>query len=768
MRNTLKIFLRTLYRKKFYSVLTIGGYAISMSVILVIASFIIQETNTDKSFKNIEQIYRIKRSNNNAQIPETLLDDVKETIPEVNKMCLYNVAEKAYFTDGKMNAMSVISTNDDFIEMFSFQFIFKSDDPTLLVKDNIILTKSFSEKLFGAKNPVGKLIDVGDSNSLKIVGVVSDLPSNSSFNFEAIVSSKMPIGRHYVGYNDEQHVMFKSLIMLHPYSNKTKVSDLIKDKINHWQAFKDQQLSIQPFKKVYFDSHTFNDGLNHANKNMIYLLSVIALLILFMTIFNYVNLTISGGFERMKEIGIRRTTGASPKIIFRQIIFESILTTFLAMLGAVILAILIAPIFSAVINISFDLKALLTKPSVTITGLILFIITGAVAGIYPAFILSKATPLKNLAQKKPSIIGSKGILITSQFVITITLMLSLIVINKQLKFIKHKDLGFDQDSIVKLKISGMPPNDREVFRNKLSNYQGIGAISSSTGTPMELIGNTSSSFEINGIHKTLFSKSFSIDQDFIPMFKIKMIHGRNFNDSDRDHKTCLINEHLFKELEWNNLADKQFNGRTVVGVVNNFNYENLYTDVGNLIMTKEPSRYANHLNIKITGEIGSAMKIINDTYKQFSPKIPISYRFYDDWLQSMYQKEEKQASAISFFTIIAIIISCLGLIGFIKSLSIKKTKEIGIRKVNGAKISEVLILLNKDFVKWVTIAFVIATPIAYYAMSKWLENFAYKTTLSWWIFALAGVLALGIALLTVSWQSWRAATRNPVEALRYE
>jgi putative ABC transport system permease protein len=768
MKNNLKIFLRTLQRKKVYSIVTIGGYAISMAVVLIIVSFLIQETSTDKSFKNSEQIYRIKRVDNNAQVPETLLNDVKASIPEVHKMCLYNVGEKTFKNDGIRHTMKVISTNDDFIDMFSFRFIFQSNDPTLSVKDNIILTKSFSEKLFGAENPIGKTLDTGDSNLLKIVGVVADLPSNSSFDFEAVVSSEMRIGRHYIGYNNEQHVMYKSFIMLHPGSDPEQVSNLIKDKIDHWQAFKGEQLSIQPLKQVYFDSQTINDGLNHANKSMIYLLSVTALLILFMTIFNYVNMTVSGGMERMKEIGIKRTTGASPKIIFRQILFESLFTTLLAMLVAVILAILLAPVFSSLINNSFDFKALITSPRVIITGIILFILTGTVAGIYPASVLSGITPLQNLSYKKLSVTGYKGMLITFQFVITITLILSLLIINKQLKFIKHKDLGFDQDKIVKLHITSILPNDREAFKSELSRFHGISALSTSTGSPMDLTGSTSGSIDINGKQKLLSSKQFSIDQDFISMFRIKIIHGRNFYDSENDHNTCLINEHLFKELEWGNISDKKLFGKDVVGVVNNFNYENLYTDVGNLIMTKEPSKYADHLNIKISGEIGQAMDVIKKTYKQFSPEIPISYLFYDDWLQNMYQKEEKQASAIRFFTIIAVIISCLGLIGFIENVTTKRIKEIGIRKVNGAKISEVLIMLNRDFIKWVAIAFVIATPIAYYAINKWLENFAYKTELSWWVFALAGVMALGIALLTVSFQSWKAATKNPVESLRYE
>ena len=432
------------------------------------------------------------------------------------------------------------------------------------------------------------------------------------------------------------------------------------------------------------------------------------------------------------------------------------------------MAIFLAPLFSSIINKNLDFNTLISQPRVIFSGVLLFFLTGIIAGIYPATVLSRTTPLKNLSKTKHSIDNRKGLVLAFQFVITSALIMSLLVIHKQLEFVKHKDLGFDQEKILKLHITGMPPQNRESFKNELSGFHGISAISSSTGSPMDLTGSTGGSFDVNGEQKQINSKQFSIDQDFIPMFNIMIVRGRNFIDSDNDHFTCLINEYLFNSLGWNNISDKKLFGDKVVGVVKDFNYENLYTDIGNLIMKKEPGKYANHLNIKISGDIGSTMDFIKNTYKKFSPEIPISYQFYDDWIQRMYEREENQAKAINLFTVIAIIISCLGLIGLIEDATTKRIKEIGIRKVNGAKISEILTMLNKDFVKWVVIAFVIATPIAWYVMNKWLENFAYKTTLSWWIFALSGIMALGIALITVSWQSWKAATRNPVKALRYE
>jgi putative ABC transport system permease protein len=255
-----------------------------------------------------------------------------------------------------------------------------------------------------------------------------------------------------------------------------------------------------------------------------------------------------------------------------------------------------------------------------------------------------------------------------------------------------------------------------------------------------------------------------VDDDFIETFGLTILKGRNINSSDQN--VCLINEHLYKFLEWNDYTGKTLFGSIVIGVVKNFNYQNLYNEMGHLQLKKLANPTA--LSIKIDNEISRNIEYIKKTFREFEPVAPITYRFYDNWVQSVYEKEEKQLSAIKFFTVLSIIISCLGLFGLTKLAASKRTKEIGIRKINGAMISEIMIMLNKDIIKWVILAFVIACPIGWYAMHKWLENFAYKTDMSWWVFALSGLMAIIIALLTLSWQSLKVATRNPVEALRYE
>ncbi len=764
MLNTLKIFIRSLKRKKTKSIITIGGYAVSMAVTFLLVSFIIGEKSVNTGFENGENIYRIKRSDEKSIVPITLRDDVKGKIPGVEKMCYYSIWERLYKHEDIHEMARFIATNDDFIDMFSFHFIHQSSNPTLSIKENIILTRKFSEKLFGTENPVGKILEI-NRKPFTIAGVVTDPPENSSFRFDAFINFELgPILRQGFG-NDEQHVLLNSFMLLNSHVNPEEVNNQISGMIGHWKAFKDVRLSIEPFLKVYFNSLP-QDNMEHANVSMIYLLSSIALGILFMTIFNYISMAVSSGYERLNEIGIKKTTGASKNDIFRQILTESILVSLLAMMLAVVVSVLLAPGFSGILGKNIELGSIFSQPSIALSGILIFLTTGILSGIYPALIFSGMSPLRMINyQKGFKRKGQMAGVVMVQFLITAVLIISLLFIQKQMEFVKNKDLGFDKEMMIRLDLGAVSAGKNEVLRNELLNNPEIISVSASGGSPMQIPGSSTNRFNIAGEEKMVEIKSFSIDENFIETFGLKLIEGRNFESSDKN--VCMINEHLYRELQWKTIDGKILMGKKIIGVVKDFHYENLYTEIGNLQL-QQFQGYFGFLSIKIRGNVPETLKFIKRTYAKIEPEIPFSFRFYDDWIELMYQKEEKQASAINVFALLAIFISCLGLFGLIEHVTNKKIKEIGIRKINGARISEVIIMLNSNIVKWVAIAFVIATPIAWFAMQKWLENFAYKTNLSWWIFALAGLLALGIALLTVSWQSWKAATRNPVEALRYE
>ncbi|MBN2638419.1 MAG: ABC transporter permease [Bacteroidales bacterium] len=761
--HMLKPFFRSIKNRKAFTLITIGGYALSMSVLIILTTFIIGEKSVDRGFENRKNIYRIVRSDQQSIVPETLFDEIKGKVPGVENMCLYTIQSLYYKLEDHREAARFMATNDDFLNMFSLRFIYKSGNPTLAIKENVILTQSFSKKLYGDKNPVGEMLEVAN-RMYSVAGVVQDIPSSSSLKFDALVNVEQ-LSAYRIGYHEEEHRMMNAFVMLYPQVVSDEVESKVAGMINHWKAFKDITLSLQPFSEVYFSALP-NDKLEHANVKLIYLLSSIAIVILFMTIFNYVNLSLSGGYDRLNEIGIKKANGAGRKEIFRQIIVESLLISFLSMILALAAFTFMAPLFAELLDKKIQLQLFFLQPLVLVATLLLFVTTGILSGLYPALAFSGFTPLQAITHRgglKNK--GQRAGVIAVQFLITSCLLIALLVIHKQLKFVEHKNLGFNKEMLVRLNLGGKASEKWKVIKSELLTHPGIVDVSATAGSPMQIPGTSTADEKVNGEIKTISTNSFWADEDFLNTFKIQLIAGRDFMPSDSN--VCLINEHLYKEHGWTDLTGKFSMGEKVIGVVKDFHYENLYTEMGNIqigYMRNPPWL----LNIKITGDVSENLETIKKVYTSVEKDYAFTFKFYDEWIQSMYVKEQKQARAIKVFALLAIIISCLGLIGFIEQLTQRKIKEIGIRKINGAKISEVIVMLNKSVVKWVVVGFTLAAPLSYYAMNKWLENFAYKTALSWWVFALSGLLALGIALLTVSWQSWRAATRNPVEALRYE
>lgn len=764
LRYNFNFLFRILLRRKTISTITIGGYAISMAVIFILATFVISERNVNRDFSNYKNIYRVVRNANEANVPLTFLDDVQQKIPGIEKIALFSISSSQYRLNGLQDMVMILNTNDDFVDIFSLDFIYSSGNPTLSAMHSLYLTRTFSEKLFGTKNPVGEVMEI-DKQIFTIAAVISDPRESSFYPYQAVTGFQNALSYYGIGYNEEQHKMFSAYLLLNPNTRTEAVDAQIEGLIGHWQAFKDQKLSLQPFSEVYFDTKK-PDNMSHANVNMILLLSGVAGIILFMTIFNYINISIATGVQRYAEIGIRKANGAGRSSIFRQFLGESYLVTLLAMILAILISAVIAPYLSEVLGKEFSIQSLISRPTIIAVALLILLITGTIAGIYPALMISKITPVQVIQNKRRFNGRNKRAgMVALQFVFTITLIISMLFINKQINFVKHKDLGFETEQMMRLSLQGITGDKWKTIKEKVLANPSIISITASHGSPMAVY--MSSSGPVPGQQERMIEnmRIISTDEDFIRTFGLTLLMGRNFMPTDEN--VCIISEHLFRFLEWDDIEGMELFGKKVVGVIKDFHHLNLYNEIGHLqlsTLNTSPS----FLSIKMSGPIADNISYIEKVMQEVEPGNPIHYRFYDDWVQSMYEKEEKQAHAIQLFSLLAIIISCFGLIGMASFTTIRKTKEIGIRKANGAKVSEILILLNRDFVKWVAIAFVIATPISYIAMNKWLQNFAYKTSLSWWIFALAGLIALGIALLTVSFQSWKAATKNPVESLRYE
>jgi|SRR5690554_85698 len=501
---------------------------------------------------------------------------------------------------------------------------------------------------------------------------------------------------------------------------------------------------------------------------MLLIFLAIGILIILLSSMNYFNYTMSIQYAKMKEIGINKTNGAEKSHLLADSFIEVTLGVFIALILSVLLVTLLIQstgiLFGKEIHLEdVNFQQLLPVFAGIIAGIIIL------NSLAPIYILSKFNISDFLSggRKNTGRQLGKQAMLTFQLTVSIALIAVVMLLFKQLQYVKHHDLGFNEEHLVRIELPYF--ENQKSLKNEVSKLPFVTGSSLSEGYPGNI--NWQMGSGVAGDEFTV--KCILIDEDFIETFGINLTDGRNFLSGDKG-QACMMNEAAIKRYGWDTIENKKFNngregGYNIVGAVNNFNVQSLHSALTPVTLLYEPDREFNTLSIRLMpGNVEQQISELRNVWETFLPDYPMEFTFYNHQFQAMYSKEEKLSKSITFFSIIAIVLTCMGILSQIFLISLKRTKEIGIRKVNGARISEVLVMLNRDFIKWIAIAFVIAIPIAYYAMHKWLENFAYKTDLSWWIFVLAGLLALGIALLTVSWQSWKAATKNPVESLRYE
>ena len=775
IKTNLKLSFRGLRKNRFYSILGISGFAFGFAICIMVGLYIYNELTFDNCFENNNRIYRVINVNEHQRISTRLdyndNDIFIDKYPEIEKICPVNIStnwERSFIADEKpFFAKGFLTTTNDFFDIFQIKILKSVSDQPFSEINSIILTESMSKRLFGDINSLGKEFILDGDKVLNVSAVIEDFPSNSSlqanllFNAENkdIRASFSGDGKGNYYYSVNQYILIKksgSAIDLQEKMNRTLPD----------YNTRAEKVELQPLTKIYLAKYI--EGNNNLSGSIFSILvfAAIALLILILSIINQVNFTISLQYSKLKEIGIKKTVGAN----FQQLIVFHFTETFLWMSIALFISLIIVgfglPYSEILFSKKLEFATIYSFPFIfyLITSL-LFII--AITSCAPVFILSKFNILTFMSGK---IIrtgkqrGKKGLTI-AQITTSVFLLISVIVVHRQVDFMKHEDIGFNKESLLQIKL---PSNykETEIIKNQLLNSPTILNACVTSGAPGMI--NYNSSTGPRG--KEFRISRLGADHDFLNTFGIDLLAGRDFNEST-DPNACLITKTMLNNLleayEWESWEGHQVNEFNIIGVVKDFHVSSMHNPLESVLITHNYQPTALTLKIK-SEDLGETMTSIKNTWSNISPEEPYSYQFYDEWFNAMYISEERLSKSMNIFSIIAFVITCMGLLGQIFYITINKTKEIGIRKVNGAKVSEILTMLNKDFIKWVIIAFVIATPIAYYAMNKWLENFAYKTSLSWWIFALAGLLALGIALLTVSWQSWRAATRNPVKALRYE
>ncbi|WP_026632297.1 ABC transporter permease [Dyadobacter alkalitolerans] len=792
LRNYLKIALRNLWKHKVFSFINIMGLTVGMSACFLIFLYVNFELSYDAFNTKSDRIYRlvtdIKTPSEtiNAGITSwAFAPNIKSDFPEVEAFT--RVSSGSFLVrkgDIKFQEERTLFADSTLFRVFDFKLI-KGDPKTALKEQlSIVFTEKAAKKYFGDADPIGQtLLLSGEGLPAKVTGVMKDIPENSQIKGDMILSMTTMTQRFNKGLDDQWgNFGATTYLLLTPGATKTALERKFPAFLERraGKTMKESQmyykLFLEPLRDVYLKST--RDTEESGSMNNVYVFSVVAIFILLIACINFVNLTTARSVERAKEVGIRKVVGAPKMLVARQFISESILLCLIAFVFAVVLSTALIPLFNNLSGKIISTGILDNLPFVA--GMfVAAVIIGIVAGIYPALVLSSFEPVVVLKGRFTTSV--KGILlrkslVTIQFAISIALIIATIVVYIQMDFMRNRDLGFSKDQMMIVNSQGDPKKD--AFKQSLADLTGVKSTATSSSVPGS--GNPGAYSEIENKSGDLQIANldlYFVDFDYIPQFGLKMAAGRPFaRDFGTDTTQAMVmNEAAVKLFGYSSPEEaigrrfKQW-GREgkIVGVVKDFHFRSLQETIKPLTMRIEP-RGSELVSIKIDGSnIKETVAAVEQKWKTVMPNRPFSYYFMDEFFDRQYRSEERFEKLFFNFAILAIFISCLGLLGLASYSTMQRTKEIGVRKVMGASTGSIVGLLSKDFLKLVLIAFVIASPIAYYGMYRWLENFAYKTDIYWWIFAVAAFLSAAIAFATVSFQSIRAALMNPVKSLRSE
>ena len=781
----LKTAIGNFRKNKLLSVLNIAGLGTGLAVAILIFNYSFHEFQADNYHKNLKDTY-VVQNNNKQHVAFELAALIEDQVPGIKHVSMVwsGMMDEFVLSNGEDKSIrtNVVFTDDNFINIFSFELVYGSLINALSEPQAIVLTESESKLMFGDENPIGKLlflkaqkIYLGESPVL-VKAVIKDLPDNSNIQFKAAVS--FITARKMMPWIDQmcfwscQNVQNYVLLEIgqDPQILATQMSEQLRPLIPDENSC---EFSLLPYDEVFFSS--IRDDFKHGNLKLIYTLGSIALLILLIATINYINLSLAGSSKRLTEVGLKKMVGVEPGQLVKQFLGESIVISFLALILGILLAWLITPSINSLAVIELPELPLISIPFwLVLIGAAIAI--GIIAGLIPALALSKFRPISLLTGKSKSHyqgINLKRVLIVFQFIISIALIISTLTVTRQLSYVRNADMGFNTENVINVRIS--PEVKNENFKDKLYGIPGVEAVSFSRWHPGNIQENWGRPLVNNGIETEVWFACENADASYMDVMGLEIVQGRKFSDLQTDIGAAILNEAAVKEYGLENPMDayfqKQGNINKIVGVVKNFNFQSLHNQITPLVIFCEDKQVFS-VNVRLAaGDFNAIRKTLDQieaSWDEVSPNFPFDFTFIDEQVESLYKTEIVFGKIFRYGSVFAIFICCLGLFGLVLSSTEQRRKEIGIRRVNGASIGKILLMLNKDFIKWVLVAFLVASPASWFLMNKWLENFAYRIPLSWWIFVLAGVLALGIALLTVSWQSWKTATRNPVEALRYE
>ncbi len=788
LANFLKIAWRNLLRHPGYSFLNISGLALGIAAAFVLLFFVKEETSYEKHFDNHENIYRIASDFYNiggfAQTSEAVFSWLKEECKEVKyATALNNVGNDMPITVDNVEYIEgrALAIDSNFFRMFSFDLL--EGNPRHLMKDpdEVVITERLAKKYFGASYAIGETILVGkEKKPYRVTGIVKDSKKRTHLSSDLFLPLELENRTNWTSASIFVYVM------LHEQSTSEQLAEslegLRKDKIyptfpnetsyESWATGSHRvEYFIQPLASIYLKSKFRFDLTAGGNPQQVAILGVIGIFLVLIAIVNYINLTTARSSVRAKEVGVKKTLGADSRILSRQFLMEALFTSFLAMVVALALAEFLLNLFEQITGQQMT-ETLFTDWTNVLYLLGLSLLTGLLAGSYPAFYLTKFRPIKVL-KGQLALSGNKwlrGGLVVFQFSIAVALMIGSLIVFRQLQFMQNTDKGFEQEGVMIITNVQKLGTQAKAFQEEIQKYPQVVSTSFNDRMPG---GNFlwMYTFQTPQMEESITMQTFPIDEDYLPTLGFRLTQGRNFSkDIASDSSGIILNEAAVEAL---GLAGKDpvgaevNRGYRVVGVVENFNFQSLRNEIEPAAMSFGPTGHRMALKLK-GNQMAQFLSNLENTWDQFSQDEAVSYTFLDENFAQLAAKESMLGKAVSIFTGLALIIACLGLFGLAAFMAERRTKEIGIRKVLGAGIANLVGLLSKDFLKLVLLSLVIASPITYYFMDNWLQDFAYRTDIQWWIFALVGLAAIVIALATVSFQSVRAAMANPVKSLRSE
>ena len=780
--------LRHLLNNRFVTGINLFGLSVGITISMLIFAYVAKERSTDWFIPEHEDIYIIT-NHDGGTLSQNMINLVKDQIPEAENTtyCTVGWSPQVFFTKEKDNhkISKLLVADSCFFRVFRFETVWGDASNALNTANKVVLTQSLARRIFGVENPVGKTLVYNatylQGEPLEVGAVIKDLPQNSSWDFEAVMSlqTKYKIG-WYVDNMKHWGTMNYSVFCRIPkgISSQYLNEKLLGLDLSVAPEFIRGAIRLKsfPFSESYFNFHEA-DILRHGNSLTQSIIQIIGVLILILACINYVNMVTAQRDRRSRSVGIVKTLGSSRSNVMELITLESALMLTSAIMVSFLLSIVLMDSINSITGSEFSLGMLLSAQYFMLLSVV-FIISLLITGLIPGYIFSKHKVSLLLKNRVAAIGGNwlRNSLLVFQFIISIALISGIMLINRQNEHLRSLNTGFEKENIIYANLNADILESIGAFKNEMERISGIEDFTFSESLIIGAEQQWGRRLLNNGEDIGINFMKMSVSPNFFKFFGIGFKEGNTFSKASQANQEIIFNETFIGKYNISDIAmarlvtGDQSKG-SVLGVVEDFNFNSFHIPISAAgFMCSGESDEVVYLKINGTSvdQLQQTLQSIQEVWNRLSPNFPLEHHFMDASWNALYDQDRQFQKILGFTTVISIILSCLGLIGLTFFVLERRTKEIGIRKVNGARIFEVLIMLNKDFIKWVAIAFVIATPIAWFAMHKWLQNFAYKTELSWWIFGLAGLLALGIALITVSWQSWRAARRNPVEALRYE